>query len=249
MKRVFFIAILSVALCGCDKSTTLVDDGKPQGGDLYVESFDTAIEGDNQYLYGYVGEHLQFEHFYQIVDEGYSYWGGFAQSKLFDTDLANGILENQYAAYNSSAASGDGFLLYYYDSYNEPCDILFRRAKVYRFQSVKLNLTTYTYASIVDEGINDFARVFGDGDYLKVVFTPIDRDMQPVDSQRVECYIVDYRDGRRFVADSWNEFELDAIEGSYYGVRVVIETTDVGDYGANTPLYICMDDLKYSLVM
>ena len=238
MKKMLFCALVCVALCGCKKSsTTFVDDVEPN-----VESFETQFEGD--YHYGYETDKLSFEHFY---NEEFSYWGGFALTRKFDTAAANGLFENQYAVYNASASEGDGALIYYYDSYNEPCDIVLKDATM--LTSVRLNLTTYTYASITDEDINSYARTFADGDYLKVVFTPIDRDMQPVDSQRVECYVVDYRDGRRFVADSWNEFELDAIEGSYYGVRVVIETTDVGDYGANTPLYICMDDLKYSLVM
>jgi hypothetical protein len=49
------------------------------------------------------------------------------------------------------------------------------------------------------------------------------------------------------VADNWQEFNLFGLTGAY-GVRVVVETSDVGDYGANTPLYICMDDLTYNLL-
>lgn len=113
-------------------------------------------------------------------------------------------------------------------------------------QSIHLNLTTYTYASITDEGINDFARVFGDGDYLKVVFTPlVDAETVAAD-KAVECYVVDYRDGKREVATDWKRYDL-LFDAEYYGVRVTIETTDVGQYGANTPLYIAMDDLFYTV--
>lgn len=205
-----------------------------------VETFDDFV-GEAQYLYGYENDAIKCEYFY---NEDYGYWGGFAHSKVFDTDAKNGLFQNQFAAYNSQAASGDGFLLYYYDSYNEPCDIIFKdEESVVRLSSVKLNLTTYTYASITDEDINDYARIFAEGDYLKVVFYAVDAFGRTV-GEGAECYVVDYRDGKRFVADNWQEFYLPGILSNR--VRVTIETSDIGAYGPNTPLYICMDDLTYT---
>jgi hypothetical protein len=163
-------------------------------------------------------------------------------SKVFDTNAANGKFENQYAVYNTSAASGVKFLLYYYDSYSEPCDMVFKQGVM--LNSVKLNLSTYTYASITDEDINTFARKFIEDDFLKVIFTPLDKFERPV-GDGIECYVVDYRDGKRFVADNWQEFYLPGILSNR--VRVTIETSDVGEWGANTPLYIALDDLTYFL--
>ena len=226
-----FCALVCVALCGCKKSsTTFVDDVEPN-----VESFETQFEGD--YHYGYETDNLAFEHFY---NEEFGYWGGFALTRKFDTDAANGLFENQYAVYNASASGGDGALIYYYDSYNEPCDIVLKGATM--LTSVRLNLTTYTYASITDEDINSYARTFADGDYLKVVFTAMSAD-EALDS--VECYVVDYRDGKRFVATNWDIYELRSLGKGYDAVRVTIETTDVGEYGANTPLYIALDELNF----
>lgn len=231
MKRVFFCVALIMSVVACDKDNDAVKR------EPVTEGFDTAIEAN--YSYGYDSEDMSFEYF---LNEEYGYWGGFAHSKMLDSDAKNGLYENQYSAYNSSAASGDSFLLYYYDSYNEPCDIVCKH--LLTVHSVKLNLSTYTYASITDEEINEFARAFTDGDYLKVVFTPYFLDDQPA-GQSVECYVVDYRDGKRFVADNWQKFDLNL--PATYRIRVTIETTDVGEWGANTPLYICMDDLVYTL--
>ena len=203
-----------------------------------TENVDRAFEGE--YRLGFGNADMLFEHF---INEEYGYWGGFAQSHKCDTDPANGLYENQYSVYNTQPASGDGFLLYYYDSYNEPCDIVCMSPLELR--SVKLNLTTYTYASITDEAINDFARAFTDGDYLKVVFTPYSNVDTPA-GESVECYVVDYRDGKRFIADNWQKFELNL--PTCNRIRVTIETTDVGEWGANTPLYICMDDLTYTAI-
>ncbi len=231
MRKMLFCALVCVALCGCKKSsTTFVDDVEPN-----VESFETQFEGD--YHYGYETDNLTFEHFY---NEEFGYWGGFALTRKFDTDAANGLFENQYAVYNVSASEGDGALIYYYDSYNEPCDIVLKDATM--LTSVRLNLTTYTYASITDEDINSFARTFADGDYLKVVFTAMSAD-EALDS--VECYVVDYRDGKRFVATNWDIYDLRSLGKGYDAVRVTIETTDVGEYGANTPLYIAIDELNF----
>lgn len=232
MKKLLF-ALALLAFASCQNSTD--PEVTPKRG---VESFESlyAVE----YLYGYASDVVECEYFY---NEEYQYWGGFAVSKCFETDAAKGVFENQYSAFNTKAADGEWFLLYYYDSYSEPCDLIFKKSVM--LNSVKLNLTTYTYASITDEDINTFARKFEEGDYLKVVFTPLDSSEAPV-GEGVECYVVDYRDGKRFVANDWQTFPLGFVADG--NVRVTIETSDVGEYGANTPLYICLDSLEYNLL-
>lgn len=230
MRRFLFaMALLGVVACEPDSV-----DQRPDIPE--VATFDDFV-GDAEYSYGYESDILKCEYFY---NEEFAYWGGFMQSKVKDTNPANGLFANQYAVYNSYAASGDTFMLYYYDAYNEPCDIVLKESVA--LQDVKLNLTTYTYASITNEDINTFARAFDEGDYLKVVFTGMSgNEVTGV----VECFVVDYRDGKRYVATNWDEFSLTGLNGGYDRVRVTIETTDVGEWGANTPLYIAMDDLTY----
>ena len=224
----FVLAILGAV--ACDREVADVQSVPT------VEKFDAAMTSD--YSYGYQNDHLEFEYFY---NEEYAYWGGFAQSRVKDADDANGLFANQYAVYNEAAASGESFLVYYYDSYNEPCEIVVKQQGVSLYD-VMLNLTTYTYASITDEAINDFARAFTDSDYLKVVFTAM-KGSEVTGS--VECYVVDYRDGKRAMTTEWTQFSLANLGEGYDRVRVTIETTDVGEWGANTPLYIAMDNLSY----
>lgn len=225
----FVLALLCAVACGRE----IIDDvpATPK-----CESFENFNAQD--YYYGYENDNFKFEFFY---NQEYAYWGGFACSNIKDTDPANGLFANQYAVFNDAAASGNKFLVYYYDSYNAPCDIVLKRDIT--LQSVKLNLTTYTYASISDEDINTFARKFEDGDYLKVVFTAMNGDSES--ANKVECYVVDFRDGKPNMATDWNLYLLTDLGSGYDRVRVTIETTDVGEWGANTPLYICMDDLCY----
>ena len=223
----FAVALLGMVACGLE-----IVDKKPV---TEVENFDVAMTQES--TYGFENEVFEFEYFY---NEEYAYWGGFALSNVKDTDPANGLFANQYAVFNDHAASGENFLIYYYDSFNEPCDIVLKKAV--HLSNVKLNLTTYTYASITNEAINDFARAFTDGDYLKVVFTAMKgNEITGVD----ECYVVDFRDGKRIMATDWTEYSLVNLGSDYDHVRVTIETTDIGEWGANTPLYIALDDLVY----
>ena len=225
----FAVALMAIVACEPDSV-----DRKP---DTEVENFDVAMTQES--TYGFENEVFEFEYFY---NEEYAYWGGFALSNVKDNDPANGLFANQYAVFNDTAASGENFLIYYYDSFNEPCDIVLK--KPVHLSDVKLNLTTYTYASITNEAINDFARAFTDGDYLKVVFTAMKgNEITGVD----ECYVVDYRDGKRIMATDWTEYSLVNLGRDYDHVRVTIETTDIGEWGANTPLYIALDDLVYFL--
>lgn len=233
--RKFVFAVALMGAVACSPEDLLF------GPEKHVEEFEKTINGE--YSFGYENEHMKFEYFY---NEEYAYWGGFMQSCVVDDNAANGTFANQYAVYNDDAWSGDSFLLYYYDAYNDPCDIVMKTSGMY-LNSVRLNLTTYTYASITNEPINDFARVFAEGDYLKVVFT----SMKGKDVKRVvECYVVDYRDGKRYMATNWDRFDLEDLRlgEEYDRVRVTIETSDVGEWGANTPLYIAMDDLTYQIL-
>lgn len=225
----FAIALMGVVGCDYDR----VEDMPIRE----IESFENTLT--EEYALGYENDLFEFEYFY---NEEYAYWGGFAQSRVKDADPANGLFANQYAVFNDSAASGESFLIYYYDSYNEPCDIRLKEDVL--LTGVQLNLTTYTYASITNEEINDFARVFEDGDYLKVVFTGMKGNtVTGVD----EFYVVDFRDGKREMATDWTAYSFINLGDDYNRIRVTIETTDVGEWGANTPLYIALDNLTYLL--
>lgn len=225
----FAIALMGVVGCDYDR----VEDMPIRE----IESFENTLT--EEYALGYENDLFEFEYFY---NEEYAYWGGFAQSRVKDADPANGLFANQYAVFNDYAASGESFLIYYYDSYNEPCDIRLKEDVL--LTGVQLNLTTYTYASITNEEINDFARVFEDGDYLKVVFTGMKGNtVTGVD----EFYVVDFRDGKREMATDWTAYSFINLGDDYNRIRVTIETTDVGEWGANTPLYIALDNLTYFL--
>lgn len=234
MKKLLWIVVAAVAFVGCD----LDDDTAGRLHVTVVESFEEPIESEAGYSLGYESDYLIFEHGY---DETYGSWNGFAVSKC--NDKTSGEWSNQYSVYNDKMSSGSQFCLFYYDSYSPVKDILCRYAGEYAFESVEVNLSTYT-ALAVKNG-NNFARAFADGDYLKVTFTALMANK--VEGESVEFFLADYRDGKQYVAEDWAKVDLSSLSGALWGLRIGIETTDVNEFGACTPLYVCLDDLIYSV--
>lgn len=233
MKRLLWMVIATAMFAGCDVES--------DGGSMHVtviESFENPIESSDGYSLGYSSDYLQFEHGY---NEQYGSWNGFAVSKC--NDMTSGEWTNQYSVYNEKMCSGEQFCLFYYDDYSEVKDILCRYAGEYEFQSVNVNLSTYTALAIKNG--NGFARAFGDGDYLKVTFTALLENK--TEGESVEFYLADYRDGKRYLADNWAQVDLSSLKGALWGIRITMETTDVNEYGACTPLYVCLDNLIYSM--
>lgn len=232
MKRLLWIVAVAAVFVGCD-----VDSDNGTMSVSVIESFEIPKVGDAGYALGYTSDYLIFEYGY---DEEYGSWSGFAVSNR--NDMVSADWTNQYSVYNTDMASGEQFLLYYYDSYSEPKDILCRYVGDYTFKSVRVNVSTYT--DLVVENGNGYARAFDDGDYLKVTFTALTEDR--AEGESVDFYMVDYRDGKRYVADDWAYVDLSALNGALWGIRITMETTDVNEWGACTPLYVCLDDLTYT---
>ena len=89
MRKLFYLLCL-LAFVSCDKGEESIAPEK------IVESFEGVIDGE--YAYGFHGENVDCEHFY---NDEYNYWGGFALSKVYDRDAANGKYENLLRAITS----------------------------------------------------------------------------------------------------------------------------------------------------
>ncbi|MDE6861504.1 MAG: DUF4465 domain-containing protein [Alistipes sp.] len=233
MKRLLLIAVAAVALVGCE-----VDSDAGSMHVTVIESFEKSIDADGGYSLGYSSDYLMFENGY---DEQYGSWNGFAVSKC--NDMTSGDWSNQYSVYNEKVYSGSQFLLFYYDDYSPVKDILCRYAGEYAFDSVYVNLSTYTALAIKNG--NGFARAFEDGDYLKVKFTALLENK--IEGESVEFFLADYRDGKSYLAEEWAKVDLSPLKGALWGIRITMETTDVNEWGACTPLYVCLDHLIYSV--
>ncbi|OPZ95416.1 MAG: hypothetical protein BWY72_02124 [Bacteroidetes bacterium ADurb.Bin416] len=111
--------------------------------------------------------------------------------------------------------------------------------------SIYLTNSTYTYLAIRDS--NDgagFVRQFGEGDYFKVTITGL--DMNGAVTDRVDCYLADFRAGKQVVVKDWTKVDLSPL-GNVKQLVFTFFSTDRGDWGMNTPAYACLDNITYTI--
>ena len=102
---------------------------------------------------------------------------------------------------------------------------------------------------------DSFAKKFGgasvnDGDFFKITLTGYeDVNLNGSSTGALDIFLADYRfsdNSEDYILDSWTQFELTDL-GSARSIGFSFTTTDNGDFGANTPLFVAMDNLTYSI--
>jgi hypothetical protein len=186
--------------------------------------------------------------FSNVYDPTYGSWSGFAYSKVQDDTTAG--FGNQYAAYAGSAASGVNYGLAYYSAYNAPAYINLPPGE--RAASVKL--TNTTYAALSMKNGDPFAKKFGgtsgnDPDFLAVTFTGYEGlGLGGEQTGHVTFYLADFRseqNGFDYIVKYWTTVDLSALNqtGDALSIGFSMSSSDVGQFGINTPTYFALDDL------
>jgi uncharacterized protein DUF4465 len=181
---------------------------------------------------------------------GFSFWGGWSYSNV--TQAVAGDFENQYMALPGSGAGGSAkYGVAFVDI--DPSPTLTIPAG---FVASSMQVTNTTYAGIVIQNGNAFSRKFGDNpatpgtvetsfpDYFKLTIGGRDAADQPV-GMPIDVYLADYRfanDAQDYVLREWLPVSLSSLGGATK-LTFDLETTDVGQFGPNTPLYFAMDNL------
>lgn len=106
--------------------------------------------------------------------------------------------------------------------------------------------STYSFLSMLDG--DAFAKKFGgetgdDPDFFSVVFRGHSDGELSADS--VEFFLGDYRatdNAEDFLIDDWTWVDLSGF-GEVDSLSFYMRSSDVGDFGINTPLFICVDDI------
>ena len=101
---------------------------------------------------------------------------------------------------------------------------------------------------------DDFAKQFGgaggdDPDFFSVTFTGWD-DINLGGSSigSVEFFLADYRfadNNLDYIVDQWMEVNLNSLS-SARSIEISFDSSDVGMFGTNTPLYVAVDNVTYS---
>ncbi len=240
MKKSLYAALCGVclwALCACDGP-------QPQKFDIHLtirfEQEELEI-GQAMNTEPYQEEVVRFSNHYEMTEWGAS-WYGIAVSRCYDTETPGYV--NEFSVACGKAASGNNFGLGFYDTYHvdeTSCQFQFNQGSEYTISSMMLCLPTYVHLAIKD-GNDGFGacRKFGDGDWYKAIFTAYNAQGESIGSKDV--YLADYRDGNHYLMDTWEKVDFSDL-GPLNRLTITMESTDVGQYGMNTPSYICLDDI------
>jgi len=179
-------------------------------------------------------------------DQEGGFWQGWAISADTNTTMP-GFL-NQYSAITGGGAEGS---LTYAISYAfNPQNILLANEAVGApVAGLYLTNTTYAYLGMRD-GIGP-AKAFGgptgdDPDFLLLTIHGFRNGELTPDS--VDFYLGDYRfanNDEDYLVDEWTWVDLTGL-GNVDSLRFRITGSDVGEFGLNTPAYVCLDQIVTS---
>ena len=169
-------------------------------------------------------------------------WNGFAYSNITDTKTSG--LDGQYNAI-TGGGQGDSsnYGIGYYDNWaSQPPTITLDTISVVGGLYVTNN--NYAYYSMLNG--DAFAKKFGGGsgnDEDWFLLTIIGKDVGGVTSGTVDFYLADYRfadNSLDYIVETWEYVDLTSL-GVVKSLEFSLSSSDVGEWGMNTPAYFAMD--------
>ncbi len=176
------------------------------------------------------------------------YWNGFVYSNMSDITTAG--YANQYSAFAGSGAGA-----------SEKYAICYPAGKI-TFpqlgmpQNIKITNTTFAGISMRDG--DTYAKKFGSSnnaqgiadntngeDFFKLTINGLNSVDEITGS--VDVYLADFRfadNAQDFILNTWQSVDLTPL-GNIYGLSFELQSSDVGDFGMNTPGYFALDDLDF----
>lgn len=245
----------AIATANAQQSTILLDLSKAMTPLTFSEengSWTGTYDDDETSIDSQV-----FEFVHSSMGEWQTWWG-FTASNSTDNARKTDDLKYQWSnmARGGIALNDDGsvktdeygapvtsadmpYLVAYYSPYmaKRPVSMTFAGGASYRPVGTYVNLNTYTYYALIDGSAP--ARAFNNGDKLELTVHGVASD----DSEKeVTVQLASYTNGCLTINRGWQYVDLTDL-GSVNEIYFTMSTTDTGAYGANTPLYFCMDKL------
>jgi hypothetical protein len=170
-------------------------------------------------------------------------WSGFSISKK--TDTVTGGWANQYSSISGNGANNSDA---YAVSYSSATVMFTHSANGDSIEGLSVNNSTYAYRNM-QKG-DAFTKKFGgatgnDPDFFSVTFFGYDADFEMTDS--VVFYLADFRDANNsndYLVKDWTWVDLSSLGRIRY-LDMEFNSSDVGQFGINTPTYACIDSLVY----
>ncbi|BAZ92672.1 hypothetical protein TspCOW1_24730 [Thiohalobacter sp. COW1] len=177
---------------------------------------------------------------------GSTSWQGWAYSNTTDTSTPGYL--NQYSAYTGGGYNSSNYGVAF-TSTGAASVVSFAQPS----QLTGAYFTNTTYAALSMLNGDQFAKQFGgasgdDEDWFRMTITG--KDSTDAVTGTLDMYLADYRfsdNSQDYILDAWTWQDLGAL-GTVSSLEFTLSSSDVGDYGMNTPAYFAMDDLQVSAV-
>ena len=218
-------SFLLLALASCDNGTT-VD---------YITTigFETVSVGDLGYQKeaSFTEDGLVFENSYNAE---WNAWKGFACSTL--TDTITQAYTNDLSASAGKAYLGSRFAVVYEDS--AVCKFMNNA----EYKIIGLYLTNSTYAYLDMKFGSDFSKKFEANDWFKVIIKGFSATNLLIGTR--EVYLADFREGKTVLLNTWGYVSLEeTMPAKVQRLEFYFDSSDKGDWGVNTPKYVCVDNV------
>lgn len=209
--------------------------------------FENLTLGSNNYWNGSDGTgsfSSGIANFKNNYDATFMYWEGMSYSNMHDTETAG--YSNQYSVFNKDNGENK-FSVYYYMMMNDPA-IEFTNNQLIKVQTIDICNSTYTALSMKNG--DTFSKKFGgatgnDKDFLKVTIEGYDLSGKVISS--LDLYIADFRSDNNsedYIIDGWKKVDISSL-GAVNKIGFKFDSSDKGDWGINTPCYMCLDNITY----
>lgn len=178
-------------------------------------------------------------------NEQFSSWSGWAISAI--TDASTPGFTNQYSAITGSGYQGSTAYATAYAGSGGSVMQLEGEAAGGPVEGLYVTNSTYAYFSMLDG--DPFAKKFGGetGDdpdfFLLTVKKYLGGELVATDS--VDFYLADYRfedNSQDYIVDEWAYLDLSSL-GNADSLLFTLSSSDVGQFGMNTPAYFCIDEV------
>jgi hypothetical protein len=224
--------VLVFGVCGLVKA-----DGITDFEDLTLgpESYWNGSDGSG-------GFHSGNAWFNNNYDATYGSWNGFSYSNI--TDTASSGWTSQYNAITGSGQGGSAKYAvgYGYGEWGSLPTMTLDEPTV--ISGLYVTNNNYAYYSMLYG--DAFAKKFGgesgdDADWF--LLTMMGRDVGGAITGTVEFYLADFRfadNGMDYIVNTWQFVDLTSL-GAVKSVEFGLSSSDVGDWGMNTPAYFVID--------
>ena len=183
--------------------------------------------GGTTYNCSYIEQDMIFKTTYTKSDWGVSFMGfGISNSAHKEFSLDNITVGQFYI--NNNAYSGNQYAVVY----GQNATLEVSKGAGVDIKGLYFINTLYVVSSIWYG--DSYAKKFETGDFLKVTITADN-------GKSVDFYPVDFRKEKTIVVD-WTWLDLSSL-GRVKSLTFTFDGTDKGEFGVNTPLYVCIDDL------